>query len=141
MSSGIGRAIDELLAERQHLVARLAKLDAGIATLRELFHLPAPTTPLNGTKTRLSSAAAAPSANGNGHGHRSELDETILTALRDGPMPPGELAAALKVERAALRHHLKQLEACGLLVSTGVTASRRVALAPGASAKEAPSRD
>ena len=39
-----------------------------------------------------------------------------------------------------LRYHIKQLEACGLLVSTGVTASRRVAPAPSALAKEAPSR-
>ena len=138
MSSGIGRALDELLAERQHLVARLAKLDAGIATLRDLFHLPAPAAPVNGTKTRLS--AAAPPANVNEHSERSELDETILAALRDGPQAPGELAAALKVERSLLRYHLKQLEAGGLVVSTGVTVSRRVALAPSAAAKEAPSR-
>ena len=39
-SSHIGRVIDELEAEREHLTARLAKVDAAIATMRELFHLP-----------------------------------------------------------------------------------------------------
>jgi hypothetical protein len=43
----------------------------------------------------------------------------------------------VSLDRAALRVQVKQLERAGALVSTGTTASRRIALA-GQPAKEAP---
>ena len=126
--SPIARALAELTTERENLAARLAKVDAAIDTLRDLFHLkaerPAP-------KPR--ATAAAPSTNGK-HG---DVEKAIRAALAGGPMRPGELATELGIERANLRHTLLQLETAGVVVSTGVTAGRRVALA-GRAAEEAP---
>jgi DNA-binding MarR family transcriptional regulator len=53
-------------------------------------------------------------------------------------MSPGELARTLGVDRAILRPQLRALEQRGIIVSTGVTASRRVALAP---VKRAPAKE
>lgn len=135
--SHIASAVTELLAERDHLAARLQKVDTAIAAVRDAFHLPAP-------------AAAVPRANGhrvpmekperkpNGKG-RDELDNAIRTALRNGPLSPGELGTALGgVERVRLRRRVAHLEAGGVLAVTGVTMSRRVALVSATPAKEAP---
>ncbi len=130
----IAGAIAELLAEREHLAARLAKVDAAIAAVREAFQLPSQPSAAD----RIQQPRERVKSTSNGNGHRAELtDGAIVEALKAGPIKPGELGAALGVERARLRARLAQLEARGVVVSTGVTASRRVALA-GSRPKEAP---
>jgi biotin operon repressor len=130
-------ALEQFELERANMLARLTKLDNLIAQTREVFHLP------NGKPARVPMATATPAAaNNNGHGNTDELDATdtaILSALKGGPMTPGNLAAKLEMERPAVRYRVKQLEAAGLLVSTGATATRQIALA-GKPAKEAPQR-
>lgn len=125
-TSRIARVLDELVAEREHTSARLQKLDAAIATMHELFHLPRP--PVVQART-----VRAPRANG----HGTVTAAAIRAALHDGPMRPGDLAKRLGVGRVVLRHALKPLEADGTVISSGVTAARRVAL-PGRPAKGVP---
>lgn len=131
VQSGIARAIQELLTERQNLAVRIEKLDALVADMRAVFHLPAPERS-NG-KPREARPVAERSVR-----RASPVDALIIARLKDGPMAPGALADVLQCDRPALRYRIKQLEAQGAVVSTGTTASRRVALAPGRSAKEAP---
>jgi hypothetical protein len=123
-SSPVARAIAELETERANLATRLDKVDVAIASLRELFHLPA--------------AVARPrGSNGNGHPHDPDVDARIRAALKTGPLSPGALGAAVGLERAELRVRIRELEHAGVLACSGATASRRIALA-GAPAKEAP---
>jgi DNA-binding transcriptional ArsR family regulator len=124
--SHIARALDEMLTERSLLAARLDKLDALIAAMRDAFHLPDRASRVNGHK------------NGNGNGHGTVTEEAIRKALAADPLSPGELARTLGVDRAILRPQLRALEQRGLIVTTGVTASRRVALAP---VKRAPAKE
>lgn len=124
-NSPIAAALEQLQLERTNLLARVEKVDAAIATLRDLFHLP--------TERTIGKVTAA--VNGNGHG--ALTTDAIRAALARGPLSPGDLAAALDVGRVPLRHRVAALEREGLLVSTGTTASRLVALA-GTPAKEAP---
>lgn len=130
--SRIGAALDELIAERQHLAARMEKIDDLIATMREVFHLP------SGDTHRARPARAAPRPSGNGR--RAAISAAaVQAALADGPLGPGELATALNIDRGRLRYHLLKFERDGLVVSTGSTANRRVALAgKAAPAKEVP---
>lgn len=130
--SHIGAAVDELHAEREHLVARLAKVDAAITAVREAFHLP-PATPRVAPKRR---AAAKATHRRNGRGDLQ--DDAILAALSAGPVSPGELAVQLGVERARLRGYLVRLEEHGRIASMGATATRRVFLPEHTPAKEAP---
>lgn len=124
-TSPIAEALEQLQLERTNLLARIEKVDAAIATLRDLFHLPAE-RPI---------AKASPAANGNGH--EALTTEAIRAALANGPMSPGDLAVALDVGRVPLRHRVAELEREGVLVSTDTTVSRLVALS-GTPAKEAP---
>jgi DNA-binding transcriptional ArsR family regulator len=131
--SHIANVVNELLAERVHLASRLEKVDALIAGVRDVFHLPAPPR-VNGkhpvaTKPKLAS-------NGNGHDGRIS-DELVRVALQNGPLSPGELAARLGVERSRLRFHIEKMQERGLITASGSTSQRRVAL-PEAPAKEAP---
>jgi hypothetical protein len=127
--SHIASAIDALLAERNHLRARIEKVDVAIAAVREAFHLPDEENRLKGTRRTHAVEASA-----NGNRHRPALyDEAIRTALRSGPRRPGELATALGVAKYTLRQQLRELEARKIVVVTGTRNSRRVALA-----KEAP---
>jgi hypothetical protein len=121
-TSGIPRALDELLSERSHLTARLAKVDQAIATLQELFHV----------RPRRTRAVAAR----NGHGALSA--DALRAALRHGPRAPGELCTELGVTRARLRYRVRQLEAAGVIVSNGSTRNRQITLAGTRPAKEAP---
>jgi DNA-binding transcriptional ArsR family regulator len=131
-SSHISAAVDELVAEREHLVARLAKVDAAIVAVREAFHLPL----MAARRPSTSSAAAKPSRNGNGRVGLS--DKQITDALRAGPMSPGELSTQLGVERSRVRARLARLEAEGFVNSVGATSTRRIYLTSAAPAKEAP---
>jgi biotin operon repressor len=125
VKSPIGAALEQLQLERDNLVARLAKVDDLIVRMRDVIHLPADR-----------SGVRAP-VNGNGHGEIST--DAIRAALQSGPMKPGDLAKQVGVTRAALRYHVQQLETQGVLVATGTTASRRIALAGKSKpAKEAP---
>lgn len=123
-ASPIARAVSELETEKANLMARVEKVDQAIASLRALFHLPtngraaAPATPAPRAKSDTTTAA-------------------IRAALSNGPLSPGALATAVGIERPVLRIHVKRLEADGAIVSSGTTASRRIALA-GRPAKEAP---
>jgi hypothetical protein len=121
-TSGIARALEELQVERDHLAARIAKLDALMAQMRDMFHLPA-----RGSGHKAAAPPAALSIPV--HAPRPELDKAIRIALHDGPLSPGALATVIAVDRAKLRVRLKQLEATGVIVTTGTTAGRRVALA------------
>ena len=137
-TSRIARVIEELELEREHMSARLAKIDAAIATMRELFHLPGdkPAAALRiskGSKARTASAPTGATRKGD------QALDAIRAALKAGPLSPGELETKLKISRYMLNTHVKQLEADGVLVSTGTTISRRIALA-GTPAKEAPQR-
>jgi DNA-binding transcriptional ArsR family regulator len=137
-SSPIARAIAELETERENLVARLAKVDAGIATMRDLFHLPAngqPRKARTGPPRELISRGPASEAEPTRKADK--LKDRIRAALTKGPMTPGDLATKLGIERPALRYQVKQLEDAGELVSTGTTADRQIALT-GTPAKEAP---
>lgn len=131
-SSHVSAAVDELVAERAHLVARLAKVDAAIVAVREAFHLP-PMAPGRPSGPR---AAAKPSPNG--HGRVELRDEQIIDALRAGPMSPGELSTQLGVERSRMRSRLARMEAAGSVNCVGATATRRISLTSAAPAKEAP---
>jgi hypothetical protein len=123
-SSPVARAIAELETERANLATRLEKVDAAIATLRDLFHLP---------------VVRHANGNGNGNGHHADpdVDAKIRAALKSGPLSPRALAAAIGVARVELRGRIRELERAGVLACSGATASRRVALAA-AAAKEAP---
>jgi DNA-binding transcriptional ArsR family regulator len=54
----------------------------------------------------------------------------IVERLRHGPMPVGELAAALPVGRPAVSKHLKVLEGAGLVEHRSVGTRNLYALAP-----------
>lgn len=126
----VAGAIESLVAEREQLASRLQKVDAAISAVREAFHLPQP-APARPERT------PSPTKK-NGNGRSSELTvDAITKALKAGPMKPGDLSSALGVERARLRSRLAEMETRGVVVSTGVTMSRRVALA-GSRPKEAP---
>ena len=115
-------AIDALQEERENLSARLVKVDAAIANMRDLFHL-APKAP---RQPRSSEHVAKTIAK---NGARTKLpDEAILSALRRGPLSPGALVAALGADRAVLRRRCGELEASGKLVLSGTTASRLITL-------------
>jgi DNA-binding transcriptional ArsR family regulator len=138
-TSRIAKVVEELVAEREHLSARIAKVDAAIATMQDLFHLPdAPRAQARRNKKDPASDHKRSSRKGSSNGHGELSADAIRAALKQGPLSPGALAEQLAVERSTLRYHLKQLEEDGLVVSTGVTAGRRVALAPHRTAKEAP---
>jgi DNA-binding transcriptional ArsR family regulator len=55
----------------------------------------------------------------------------IVERLGDGPMPVGELAAALPVGRPAVSKHLRVLEGAGLVEHRSVGTRNLYALAPG----------
>ncbi len=55
----------------------------------------------------------------------------IIEQLGDGPMPVGELAAALPVGRPAVSKHLRVLEGAGLVEHRSVGTRNLYALAPG----------
>jgi DNA-binding transcriptional ArsR family regulator len=133
--SPIARALDELLTERAHLAARLEKVEGLITTMQELFHLPARVLATVNANAHQAKGKRAPQASGNGRGISVDA---IRGALQHGPKSPGELAQELGVPRARLRYHLAQLEEDGIVVATGVTANRKVALPSGKAAKEAP---
>lgn len=63
--------------------------------------------------------------------------DALRAALRSGPMAPRDLARVLNVDRSTLRYQLKLCESAGMVVSTGATANRRIALS-GKPAKEVP---
>lgn len=74
-----------------------------------------------------------------GKGLDGDIGEAILSALRrKSPQSPGELASAVNLSRSNLRYHLKPLEHNGAVSVSGTTASRRIRLASGRAAKEAP---
>lgn len=129
-ASPIARAIAELEAEKANLAARAAKVDEAIASLRSLFHLPAPPV---ATKPRRVNGHRSHGSDG----HGGETETAIRAALAHGPLSPMALSTAVGIVRPVLRIHVKRLEAAGAIVSSGTTASRRIALA-GRPAKEAP---
>ena len=55
----------------------------------------------------------------------------ILNRLRAGPLPVGELAAALPVGRPNVSKHLRVLEGAGLVEHSSVGTRNLYALAPG----------
>lgn len=123
-ASPIAAALEQLELERANLAARLDKVDALIASMRDVFHLPRGPR-LNGHAHAKVEKAARPAKNG----HGSISTDAIRAALRRGPMSPGALAAALQVPRARLGYHVTKLEEQGVLTTSGTTASRRIALA------------
>jgi hypothetical protein len=100
--------------------------------MREVFHLPR-AAKMNGHVEVHVEKHARPES----HECGAVLPDAVRSALRHGAMGPGELASALKVNRALLRYHLRQLEADGVIVGTGNTSTPRYALAE-RSAKEEP---
>lgn len=121
-ASPIARAVAELETERQNLQARLGKVDEAIASLRALFHLPAARETTKARNTKVPDPEHRSSKGG-------DTTAAIRAALSNGPLSPGALAIAVGMERANLRRQLTALEAEGLIVSSGTTASRRIALA------------
>lgn len=132
--SPIARALAELTTERENLAARLAKVDAAIETLRDLFHLKAER---QAPKVRAIRVAATPAHSSNGHGKSDKTKDAIRAALAHGPLDPNALAAKVGLKRPALAYHTKQMKAAGALVSTGATNAIQYALA-GRQPKEAP---
>jgi hypothetical protein len=133
-SSHIAAAVVELQAERDHLAARLSKVDTAIAAVNAAFHLP--TAPV--ARAPKPKAAKEPAAPTNGNGERSTLtDAMIVTALKAGPMKPGALGKALGADRVKLRFRVNGLEQRGFVTQTGTTMSRLIQLTAKA-AKEAP---
>jgi len=130
--SPIARALDEFLTERRNLVARLEKVDALIASTCEVFHLPVPALDGRRNGTPAPAAVDAPARRA-----RSQIGDAIRSALKDGPLSPGDLAEKVGVTRGRLRYQVLALEQSGVIVSTGTTANRQIALA-GTPAKEAP---
>lgn len=132
-SSPIGAALEQIELERANLTARLAKVDALIAQMRDVFHLPEARR-VNGHAAKAKGHRPAPrvvSSDG------QVTAETISEALRDGPLSPADLAKRLDVPRANLQRLLAVMTSQRLIVATGVTQSRRYTL-PGKPAKEAP---
>jgi Winged helix-turn-helix DNA-binding len=125
MTSGspIAAALEQLQLERTNLLARINKVDAAIATLSELFHLPT-----------LRRVKGLPAVSGNGH---DVTTDAIRAALSHGPLAPRDLAVAIGLKVSTLKYRVAKLESAGVLVSTGTTAARRIALATRAP-KEAP---
>ena len=139
VSSPIARVIAELETERANLTVRLEKVDAAIATMRELFHLPngKPLAKAREPKHSGIRKARVP-AETNGKGKGDTLKAAIRSALEHGPLTPAELETK-RDRRYTPTSRVAQLEADGLVVATGNTASRSIALA-GKPAKEAPQR-
>jgi hypothetical protein len=136
--SHIKAAVGELQAERDHLAARLTKVDAAIAAVNAAFHLP--TMPVARTPRIKKDPVgiAKDPAPTNGHGTRTMLtDAMIVNALKAGPMKPGALGKALGADRVKLRFRVKGLEQRGFVTQTGTTMSRLIQLTAKA-AKEAP---
>ena len=95
--------IDELVAEREHTSARLAKIDAAIATMRDLFHLPPGEKPAAALRiSKGSKARTAPTPGATRKGDQA-LD-AIREALKAGPLSPGELETKLKISRYMLNY-------------------------------------
>lgn len=69
---------------------------------------------------------------------RELTEEDLRKVLRKGPVSPGELWAALNIPPHVGRYQLRPFLDRGWVVLTGATTGRRIALAGGASAKEAP---
>lgn len=129
VNGAIQRAVEELVTERDHLRARLGKVEQLIVSMREAFHLPA-------EKERALKGSRVKRATRN-QSQTERVRERIVEALKRGPLSPGDLSSALGLERAFVRRYAADMEAEGLLVATGTTASRRIAL-PSKTAKEAP---
>jgi hypothetical protein len=130
--SNIARAIEEMQTERANLAARLAKVDALIVTMREMFHLP------NGHKVKATKAKPPDEAVAPTNGTKTPLtDAMILAALKGGALSPGAISKQLGVERSRLRFRVAGLEQRGFVTSSGTTAARLIQLTAKA-AKEAP---
>jgi hypothetical protein len=140
-SSPIARVIAELENERENLTVRLTKVDAAIATMRELFHLPngRPAIVRRRQSVVRKQQIVAP-ANGNGSTRRADkVQAAIAAALARGPLSSADLAARVGLKRPALLYHTVRMKRTGVLVTTGAASSTQYALA-GKPAKEAPQR-
>jgi hypothetical protein len=132
--SRIAGALEQLQEERGVLSARIEKLDTLIAEMQELFHLPS-----RNATARRSRRAADTARSRRVRRFRGGFDlDALKAALRAGAVSPGVLAKQLGIDRPRLRAELRQLEDDGVIVCTGTTSSRKVALAGKAPAKEAP---
>jgi biotin operon repressor len=131
--TSLNAALQALMTSEADHVARLAEVREVIAGLRKVLGVTEAGAPRPVAKARITKDPDPEL-------RRSKVDkakEKIRAALARGPMSPGELAEKLGMERPALRYQVKQLEADGVVVSTGTTAGRRIALV-GRPTKEAP---
>jgi hypothetical protein len=103
--SSIARALDAMEEERGNLAARLAKVEALIAQMRDAFHLPsapasrAATKAPRAPKTRASSDAPV---------YESKYGAAIHSALQKGPLSPADLSMAVGVQVDALNYHVRK---------------------------------
>jgi hypothetical protein len=142
-SSPIAAAVKQLELERANLLARLAKVDEAIDKLRDLFHLPAASTnPVAKVGVLSEDGSIEPGRDLREHDltrDSSAITIAIRHALEKGPLSPGDLASKIgNVDRVQLRHQVDQLVQSGVLVSTGSTNARRIALAVSTGPKEVP---
>jgi len=133
MSSPIVQAIEAMQIERSNLVARLEKLDALIAQMRDTFHLPersngrrGPVPPVLGHVPRSTKPLRV-------NGSLPVEISQVLQSL--GPVAPGVLLAKARTTN----YYIHKFVNAGLLVSTGQTTARLISL-PGQAlpAKEEP---
>lgn len=131
-SAAILNAIAILRAERD-------KIDAVIVQVSSLFGLTAETAAAaEDSKPRRRAIAAAATPRTNGAALETQSTK-ILEALRKagGSLTQGGLVAATNLSAYLLNNRLTELSAKRLVVITGASSGKRIAL-PGASAKEAP---
>jgi len=126
MSSPIVQAIEAMQIERSNLVARLEKLDALIAQMRDTFHLPERSNGRRGPVPRV--VAPVPLAakplrvvDATAGSLPTKISE-VLQSL--GPMAPGVLLAKARTTN----YYIHKFVNMGLLVSTGKTTARLISL-------------
>ena len=102
---------------------RLEKVDAAIATMRELFHLPngTPAAKVREPKHSAIRKTRVP-AETNGKGKGATLKAAIRAALERGPMTPADLAAKVGLKRAALLLFARSVSSSAITRAIGLLA-------------------
>jgi len=108
--------VGALLAERDHLAARLQTIEQTLATIRAAL-TPAPATALAEVVARQTGKAVPTLA----HPNRDEARTDAILAMLDAqPLSVREVAARLNQDRLVVKQALQRLKKSGVLTVTGI---------------------